>query len=310
MARQAPGQSWPFSLSVVVLMAAVAAFGILGAVRPSSPTGQAVETEAPTPREDSLPRLPDLARDIRVRALLESYGPLIDSVEYLENDAVFRVAGGPIYFQDGRMLAEGHLGQGERFHPLFYAYSLEPLAEPPPLTDTPVYSTDFLEYLFGRTELQIRRHGVSAVFLNRRVFVNAFCLDALMAVDREVRETAERDPVVGAWVDDLEVAYSFIDKEIVGSGSRSHHAWGLAIDLVPSSHRGKQVYWRWSRVFNRRSWHRIPISERWNPPQAVIEAFERHGFGWGGKWSHFDTIHFEYRPEILAYNRMRAQESG
>jgi hypothetical protein len=63
-------------------------------------------------------------------------------------------------------------------------------------------------------------------------------------------------------------------------------------------------------VFNQRSWHRIPVSERWSPPQSVIEAFERHGFVWGGKWSHFDTIHFEYRPEILAYNRMRAQESG
>ncbi|MGW8266533.1 MAG: M15 family metallopeptidase, partial [Longimicrobiales bacterium] len=41
-------------------------------------------------------------------------------------------------------------------------------------------------------------------------------------------------------------------------------------------------------------------------PPAVVEAFERHGFVWGGKWAHFDTMHFEYRPEILYYNRMVA----
>jgi hypothetical protein len=71
---------------------------------------------------------------------------------------------------------------------------------------------------------------------------------------------------------------------------------------VPSSYGGRQVYWRWSRVLDREDWHRLPITQRWSPPQAVIEAFERSGFVWGGKWSHFDTIHFEYRPEIIVTN--------
>jgi hypothetical protein len=43
-------------------------------------------------------------------------------------------------------------------------------------------------------------------------------------------------------------------------------------------------------TFSRRSW-----------PSEIIEAIERHGFIWGGKWWHFDTMHFEYRPEIIAY---------
>ena len=34
-------------------------------------------------------------------------------------------------------------------------------------------------------------------------------------------------------------------------------------------------------------------------PHAVVEIFERHGFIWGGKWFHYDTMHFEYRPELL-----------
>ena len=34
-------------------------------------------------------------------------------------------------------------------------------------------------------------------------------------------------------------------------------------------------------------------------PSDVVAVFERHGFIWGGRWAHFDTMHFEYRPELL-----------
>jgi hypothetical protein len=34
-------------------------------------------------------------------------------------------------------------------------------------------------------------------------------------------------------------------------------------------------------------------------PEKVVRSFERHGFVWGGKWLLFDTMHFDYRPEVL-----------
>ena len=30
-----------------------------------------------------------------------------------------------------------------------------------------------------------------------------------------------------------------------------------------------------------------------------LKTFEKYGFIWGGKWYHFDTMHFEYRPELI-----------
>jgi hypothetical protein len=290
----------------VGLVVALAVLGILGAVMPTRWTETLPPVVAAPPAVDTLPEGPPLSRDPRIRALLEGHGSVIDSVEYVGEDAVFHLPRGAVHFQGGRMLSERHLGQADRYTSLFYDYSLTPLRSPPLLTDMPTYSTDFLEALFGRTEPQIRRHGVSTTFLNRRVFVNEYCLDSLRAVEKRVFALAEQDTAVAGWVENIEVAYSYIDKEIVGSGSRSHHSWGLAVDLVPSSYHGKQVYWRWSRVFNRQNWYRIPLAERWNPPQSVVAAFEAHGFIWGGKWSHFDQIHFEFRPEILTYNRMVA----
>ena len=47
----------------------------------------------------------------------------------------------------------------------------------------------------------------------------------------------------------------------------------------------------------------IPYKNR--IPHRIVEIFERHGFIWGGKWYHYDTMHFEYRPELLRGRRNR-----
>ena len=73
-------------------------------------------------------------------------------------------------------------------------------------------------------------------------------------------------------------------RKIAGSSARSVHAWGAAIDINSAA----SDYWRWSKS----GWHnRIPIE--------IARIFERHGFIWGGRWYHYDTMHFEYRPELI-----------
>jgi hypothetical protein len=255
------------------------------------------------------PRAASPADDPRVRAFTEAYGPVIDSVAYEADDVVFFLGARPIRFQDGRMLADGETEDGRGCDSIFYRYSLESL-EAPVLAgeDMPVYCTDVLESLWGRSEEEVRGHGRSVSFLTHRLFVNELIVDALASVERELRVAARGDAAVAAWIAALSITYSFIPRDIAGSPTRSHHAWGMAVDFVPRSYDGLHVYWRWSRVFDREGWYRIPLDERWSPPQAVIEIFERHGFVWGGKWAHFDVIHFEYRPEILLYNRMIADD--
>jgi hypothetical protein len=41
-----------------------------------------------------------------------------------------------------------------------------------------------------------------------------------------------------------------------------------------------------------RGWE-TPCRKRWKVPQAVIDAFERHGFLWGSTWLFFETMHFD-----------------
>jgi hypothetical protein len=78
-------------------------------------------------------------------------------------------------------------------------------------------------------------------------------------------------------------------RAIAGSTARSMHAYAAAIDINVAY----SAYWRWGGHPDAPAWtNRIPFE--------IVEILRRHGFIWGGYWYHFDTMHFEYRPELLA----------
>jgi hypothetical protein len=72
-------------------------------------------------------------------------------------------------------------------------------------------------------------------------------------------------------------------RPIAGTTQPSAHGYGIAIDLNVDH----ANYWRWGGDYENRI------------PDEIVTIFERQGFIWGGKWRHFDTMHFEYRPELL-----------
>lgn len=86
------------------------------------------------------------------------------------------------------------------------------------------------------------------------------------------------------------VAGTYACRVIAGTERRSTHGYGIAIDLaLKHAH-----YWRWSKpdATGVYSW-------RNDIPEEIVRVFEKHGFIWGGRWYHYDTMHFEYRPELL-----------
>jgi hypothetical protein len=84
-------------------------------------------------------------------------------------------------------------------------------------------------------------------------------------------------------------AGTFNHRAIAGTARPSAHSWGIAIDLDTTN----ADYWRW----NARPGGALPYRNR--IPIEIVRVFERHGFIWGGRWRHYDTMHFEYRPELL-----------
>jgi hypothetical protein len=86
--------------------------------------------------------------------------------------------------------------------------------------------------------------------------------------------------------------YTCTCRHVADTGQTSMHGWGAAIDINPAL----SDYWLWHRAAGD-----PPVYVNRIPPE-IVAVFERHGFIWGGRWVHFDTMHFEYRPELLRYD--------
>lgn len=120
-------------------------------------------------------------------------------------------------------------------------------------------------------------------FLGMAVRVHRDVAPALARVAARLKD-APANPSLAPFLQKL--SGGFASRTIAGTDRKSAHAFGIAIDLDKSM----SDYWRWQKG---------PHRWRNRIPQAIVDAFEAEGFIWGGRWWHYDTMHFEYRPELV-----------
>ncbi len=106
----------------------------------------------------------------------------------------------------------------------------------------------------------------------------------LQAVEKELKKLLKTHPDYKKYL--TPIGGTFKWRKIAGTQRLSVHSFGAAIDI----HVKYSAYWRWSKGGYR---YRNQILK------AIVRIFEKHDFIWGGKWYHYDTMHFEYRPELL-----------
>lgn len=83
-------------------------------------------------------------------------------------------------------------------------------------------------------------------------------------------------------------------RPIAGTNRMSAHSYAIAIDI----NTGFADYWRWAGGGPDPSEYRNRI------PMEIVDIFEAEDFIWGGRWYHYDTMHFEYRPELRHYQEL------
>ncbi len=114
-------------------------------------------------------------------------------------------------------------------------------------------------------------------------------------VDKQLKKVSDELDKHPEWKPYLQNVSTVNWRYISGTKRRSSHSYGIAIDIgVPMSD-----YWKWK---NPKASETDEITYHNRFPRELIKIFEKYGFIWGGNWYHYDTMHFEYRPEILIYN--------
>ncbi len=149
-------------------------------------------------------------------------------------------------------------------------------------------SIPFFEAMYGASEAAVRAHLVTVRWLGSQNVQ----ITAVNGVDKALTRVSEAlirlPPKALACAGPS--AGTFTYRPVAGTDYSSAHSFGIAIDLNLKC----SDYWYWDKqrsgTFSYKN--RMPIE--------IVLAFEHEGFIWGGKWAHYDTMHFEYRPELLA----------
>lgn len=172
----------------------------------------------------------------------------------------------------------------------YYEYPVNFITEKLPKNYDPgrIRNTAFFENMYGKTKDEVEENLVEIIWL-KSVNAEKLRITKLNGVAAKLQAISdELDSLSHLHKYLVNPGGTFNWRKIKNTDRMSAHSFGIAIDINVKH----SDYWAWHSKY--------PLSKaKLGPPKQIVEIFEKYGFIWGGKWHHFDTMHFEYRPELL-----------
>lgn len=227
-----------------------------------------------------------------VEALLSSYPQQI--VDY-RNDYLILSNGDSILYDDE--IEKDFVGKLDDADPedmFAFAYSTDSVV-PSYLQDAGRSRCEQLfKYMYGTSASEVRKHLINVSWFGENVLFTTVngASDSLKVVAQDLMKL----PNIKELRPYLKSSGTFYWRKVRGANRQSAHSYGMTIDIGVAL----SDYWLWKNP-GKAETDQIKYANR--VPKEIVDVFERHGFIWGGRWYHYDTMHFEYRPEILYYDR-------
>jgi hypothetical protein len=155
---------------------------------------------------------------------------------------------------------------------------------------------DLLKEVYGNSETKIKENLVNIVLSDKNYTFNENnnAIYYLGLVKNKL-EVLYKEENYSSYIFPLGGIFNY--RTISGTDRLSSHAFGISIDLASKD----SFYWKWSD-------YEMGETEIKNYPYKIVNLFEENMFIWGGKWNHFDIMHFEYRPEIILKGKYFSNE--
>ncbi|ATB69889.1 putative peptidase [Sulfurospirillum diekertiae] len=211
------------------------------------------------------------------------------SVKTIKDNTVFFMDGSSLPYDDKKVKTFDQLLDNADIEDMFNQKypAFAPITDPALNDDPGRFRNDaFLKKLYGSSKSEIEKnlttinwlpnHGNTKLRFNK----NENAAAQLQKVSDELDKLPEE---YMKYLKKVDGTYFF--RKIAKTERLSAHSYGIAIDL--DTHYSR--YWQWDKTH---TFHN-------EFPKEIIDIFEKHGFVWGGRWYHYDTMHFEYRPELF-----------
>lgn len=160
-----------------------------------------------------------------------------------------------------------------------------------------IRNEELMKYMYGKTAQTVRNNLVRVKWFNQQLLFTKIngAADSLAAVYNELSAL----PV--NYRKYFEQSSTFNWRTVRGSSRLSAHSYGMTIDICTKF----SDFWRWKNPGKGESDEIVYVNRI---PKEIIRIFEKHGFISGARWYHYDTMHFEYRPDLLYYSRQSVQK--
>lgn len=225
--------------------------------------------------------------DPKVKALFDAYP---DFIKDINDNTVTFTDGTTMTFDDGREKDfDTKLDYSDPEDMFFVAYRSDSLP--------PAYLADagrsrcepLFKKMYGNSSAEVERKLESVDWFGQKIKFTG--VNGAAEQLRKVAAEIAQKPELRNWV---KCSGTFYWRKVRGANRQSAHSYGIAIDIAVD----KSNYWLWE---NKGASETTKIKYNNRIPREIVEIFEKYGFIWGGAWYHYDTMHFEYRPEILKY---------
>lgn len=216
--------------------------------------------------------------------LIKTYPEWLDSAD--ENNLYWK--DGTVMLYDDGNISKTHdeaLNDPDLEDMLSQEYVNGELQEPPAENFEPGrirYEPFFLK-MYGNNSSQVQKNLVNVTWVDGSVLKFNNVNGAAVQLEKAAEELKQLPDEFHKYLKNI--GGTFVWRNISGTNRLSNHSYGTAIDINTKY----SDYWQWNKSLSYRN--RIPIE--------IVNIFEKYGFIWGGKWYHYDTMHFEYRPELV-----------
>lgn len=231
-----------------------------------------------------------------VKALLQAYPEQI--VGFEDGNLVFADSTVLLY-DDGREKDFEDMLDNSSPKDMFYVSYPDPdsLGTPAYLADAGRSRSEALfKKMYGSSASDVQAKLVSVEWFGGPV--KFMSVNGAAAQLQKVYEELKEHPELHKY---LKSSGTFYWRNVRGANRLSAHSYGMAFDIGVDH----SDYWLWKNPGAKET---AKIAYHNRIPHEIVKIFEKYGFIWGGGWYHFDTMHFEYRPEILLYRDMARQQ--
>jgi hypothetical protein len=226
---------------------------------------------------------------VNVQKLMQTYPQIVD---YKDNKIIFK-NGTTLIYDDEKVKTPQELIENPDIEDMMkYQYQIQNQLQNPINDAGRIRNEAFFKKIYGNTKFEVENNLVEIVWcpklVNQKIKVTR-----INDFDKRVKNlTAELDqhPEFKDYI--TNVGGTFNWRKIAGTNRLSLHSFGMTIDINTKY----SNYWQWDCKCKNEV---VKLGYKNKIPQKLVGIFEKHGFIWGGNWLHYDTMHFEYRPELL-----------